>query len=121
MGGILISAKKSFEHMENPIAVLKILKACGLRYKEEKCKFVPEEITYLGFTINKDGILPNPEKIRHLLRADIPKNVTQHKSVLRMLKYYHRHLLNLLKPLDKLRKKNTRWDWGISKQKHVKN
>lgn len=57
--------------------------------------FISDEGTYLRFIINKCGISPSVEKIHDLLRADIPKNVTQLKSFLGMLNYYHRHLLDL--------------------------
>ena len=57
--------------------------------------FISDEVTYLRFIINKCGISPSVKKTRDLLRANIPKNVTQLKSFLGMLNYYHRHLLDL--------------------------
>ena len=44
-----------------------------------------DEVSYLGFIINKDGISPNPDKIRDLLKANIPENFTHLKSFLEML------------------------------------
>ena len=82
-----------------------------------------DEVSYLGFIINKDGISPNPDKIRDLLKANIPENVTQLKSFLRMLDYYHRHLSNLadtLEPLQKLLRKNIKWKLGEKQIKAFK-
>ena len=46
-----------------------------------------KEVSRLGFTINKNGIPPNLDKIREFLKANIPKNVTQLKSFLGMFNY----------------------------------
>ena len=78
------------------------------------------EVTYLGFRINKEGITPIPERIQDLLKAPIPKDVTQVKSFLGMLNYYHRHLPNLaetLEPLHRLLRKNEKWVWGNEQTK----
>ena len=75
----------------------------------EKIQFTSDEVSYLGFIINKYGILLNHVKIRNLLKANIPENVTQLKSFLGMLNYYHRYLsdlANTLEPLHKLLRKN---------------
>ena len=52
MDDVLISGEYSCEHMKNLVAVLKVLKACGLRLKEEKSEFISDEVTYLGLIIN---------------------------------------------------------------------
>ena len=75
----------------------------------EKIEFTSDEVSYLGFIIKKYGILLNHVKIRNLLKANIPENVTQLKSFLGMLNYYHRYLpdlANTLEPLYKLLRKN---------------
>ena len=74
-----------------------------------KIEFTSDEVSYLGFIINRYGILLNHVKIRNLLKANIPENVTQLKSFLGMLNYYHRYLsdlANTLEPLYKLLRKN---------------
>ena len=52
MDDVLISGEYSCEHMKNLVAALKVLKACGLRLKEEKNEFISDEVTYLGLIIN---------------------------------------------------------------------
>ena len=59
-----------------------------------------DEVSYLDFIINKDGISSNADKIRDLLKAIIPENVTRLKSFLGLLNYYHRHLSNLANTLE---------------------
>ena len=77
------------------------------------------EVIYLGFRINKEGVAPVPERVEDLKEAKTPGDVTQLKSFLGMVNYYHRHLPNLahsLEPLHKLLRKNTEWKWG--KEQH---
>ena len=76
------------------------------------------EVVYLSYRISKDGVTPIPEKIEPILKAPKPENVSQLKSFLGMLNYYHRHLPNLasiLEPMHLLLRKNVKWNWG-SKQ-----
>ena len=71
-------------------------------------------VTYLGFRINKDGILPLPEKVEIIKNAHVPKNVTELKSFLGFINYYHRHLQNFLSFLELLQcllRKETPWKW----------
>ena len=82
------------------MAVLKVFKNCGLTLKQKKYEFMSDEVSYLDFIINKDGISSNADKIRDLLKAIIPENVTQLKSFLGLLNYYHRHLSNLANALE---------------------
>ena len=81
------------------------------------------EITYLGFCINQEGISPVDEKIKPILEALVPQNVTQLKSFLRMLNYYHHHIPNMadiLEPLHCLLRKNCTWNWSERQEKAFK-
>ena len=62
--------------------------------KLRKCVFLQPEVTYLGFRINKDGVLPLPEKVEIIKNTQVPKNVAELKSFLGFINYYHRHLQN---------------------------
>ena len=111
---ILISGRNDVEHLENLKSVLSILKSVGLRLKFRKCVFLQTEVTYLGFRINKDGVLPLPEKVEIIKNAQVPKNMTELKSFLDFINYYHRHLQNFssfLEPLHCLLRKETPWKW----------
>ena len=51
------------EHFDNLRKVLKIIYDNSLRLKLQKCVFMQDELVYLGFKINKNGIFPVKEKI----------------------------------------------------------
>ena len=59
---ILISGKDDSDHLANLTAVLKIIDDSGLHLKRGKCTFMAEEVTYLGFKINKHGRAPLAER-----------------------------------------------------------
>lgn len=49
---------------------------------EEKCIFFTEELGYLGFNINSEGVTPSKESIQAVLNAPEPKNMTELASYL---------------------------------------
>ena len=58
--------------------------------------------------------MPLPEKVEIIKNAQVPKNVTELKSFLGFINYYHRHLQNfssLLEPLHCLLRTETPWKW----------
>ena len=97
--------------MNNLKSVFIVLKGNGLRLKREKCVFLKDEVCYLGYKINKDGLTPIPEKIDAVLNAPTPKNVTELKAFLGMLNYYRflDRLSTILEPLHKLLRKQQSW------------
>ena len=100
---ILIYSKNDKEHFENLSKVLEIIKINGLRLKLNKCAFMQDEVIYLGYKINKDGIFPVKEKIEAIKSAKKPTNVSELKSFLGLLNYYHRHFQNFADTLEPLR------------------
>ena len=109
---ILISGKNDKEHFENLSKVLEIIKVNGLRLKLNKCAFMQDEVIYLGYKINKDGMFPVKEKIEAIKSAKKPTNVSELKSFLGLLNYYHRHFQNFadtVEPLHNLLQKGVKW------------
>ena len=91
---MLISGKNDEEHLKTLETVLKIIFENGLKLKLQKCVFMQPEVTYLGYGVNKNGISPLPEKVDIIKSVESPKNVTELKSYLGLINYYHRHLPN---------------------------
>ena len=109
---ILITGRNRDEHLANLKETFRIIKACGLRLKKEKCIFFAPEIEYLGYCINSEGTSPVESKITPILNLPTPTNITQLKSFLGALNFYHRHLPNsshLLELLHKLLGRDTLW------------
>ena len=119
---ILISTKNDIEHFNNLWNVLKIIYDNGLRLKLQKCVFMQDEVVYLRFKINKNGIFPVKEKIVAIKNAEEPKHFSELKSFLGLLNYYHRHFqgfIDTLEPLHNLLRKVVKWEWQEREKKCI--
>ena len=116
---ILVSSKNNQDHFDNLKQVLKVIKANGLRLRLKKCNFMQNEVIYLGYKINMDSIFLVKEKIDAIKSTKEPTNVSELKSFLGLLYYYHRHFQNFadtLKPLHNLLRKGVKWEWTEKEQ-----
>ena len=79
---ILVSGKNDQDHFDNLKQVLKVIKANGLRLRLKKYAFIQNEVIYLGYKINKDGIFPVKEKIDAIKSAKEPTNVSELSTII---------------------------------------
>lgn len=117
---ICITGKDETEHLERLDAVLQRLQAAGLTLQRDKCEFFKDEISYLGYIINKDGLKKCPNKVKAIVEAPTPNNVTQLQSFLGLVNYYRNFVPSastILNPLYELLKKNVKWDWSTEHAK----
>ena len=85
-----------------------------------KCEFVTTKTVYLGLEYSGNGLRPVESSVQAVKQAPIPKNVSQLRSFLGMVQYYHQFLPNLatiLQPLHELLKKGVGWKWSDKCQK----
>lgn len=90
--------------------MLQGLEQYGLRANLDKCEFF--KISYSGHVIDKDGLHKSDEKTNE--RAPKPENVSQLRSFLGLVNYYHSFLPNLasvMGPLNELLQNNKKWVW----------
>lgn len=111
---ILITGGNRKQHLDRLKNVLEKLNNAGLKISLEKCQFFMNEVSYLGFNINKDGLHTSKSKVEALKDAPIPSSITQLKSFLGLINYYGNFVPNLatvLHPLYDLLKDNVEWKW----------
>ena len=109
---ILITGTTQEEHLRNLEEVLSRLEKANIRLKLCKCAFFLPSVDYLGHRISAQGLQPLADKVKAILDAPAPRNVSQLKSFLGSLNYYSKFLPNLsstLAPLYRLLHKNARW------------
>ena len=85
--------------------VLDRLHKYNLHLKLPKCEFFIPEVVYLGLKISAVRVEPVEEKINAVKKANTPRNVSELRSFLGMVQYYHSFLPGLatmLVPLHKL-------------------
>ena len=111
---MIIKGATDEEHLQNLSLVLQRIEQHGLRANLEKCEFFRDKISYCGHVIDKDGLHKSSEKTDAVKNAPKPKNVSQLRSFLGLVNYYHRFLPNLstvVGPLNELLQNNWKWKW----------
>ena len=116
---ILVTGRTEQEHLETLDKVLTCLQQAGMRLKRSKCAFMLPAVEYLGHRISSEGLHPTQEKIRAILEAPAPQDVTQLRAFPGLINYYSKfvgQLSSILAPLYKLLEKKTKWVWGEPQQ-----
>ena len=106
---ILVTGATTEEHLRNLAAVLARLQAAGLRLNKSKWFFLRYRIVYLGHAI---GLHPTEDKVKAIKEVPKCRNITELRSFLGIINYYHKFLPDLsgrLQPLYKLLRKKSRW------------
>ncbi len=117
---IVITGKTDQDHLDGLEKVLKRLSKHGVRAKKAKCRFFQDSVEFLGHLIDADGIHTTPEKLRSIVDAPIPQNITELRSFLGLLNYYNKFVpqaATTLHPLNSLLCKNATWSWTSECQK----
>ncbi|KII65467.1 hypothetical protein RF11_14390 [Thelohanellus kitauei] len=79
---IIISGKDDDEHLKNLTEVLKRLSTHNISTKLEKCQFMKSKVSYMGHTLDAEGIHPQEDNIKSIRYQRTPTNITQLKSFL---------------------------------------
>jgi transposase InsO family protein len=111
---IIIVTQTFEEHLETLQEVLKRLRDAGLSLSRDKCQFCREELRFLGYVVNKQGLLVDPAKVQAILEIPTPKSVTEVRRLVGMASWYRRFVRDfstVIAPLTNLLKKNTRFLW----------
>ena len=123
---ILLSGVTKADFLRTLHKVLTRIQDAGLRLNKEKCNWCMTEITYLGYRINAEDISPTTDKVKAIVEAHIPTNITELKAYLGLINFYRTFIPNastVLEPLNSLLRKDVQWHWNQSQQhafKHSK-
>ena len=116
---MLAYSENFHQHVQDLRAVLRRLKAKGIKLNPGKCVFFRKEIRYLGRLISGDGFRPDPDDVKALDKCKIPpKNVGELRSIIGLLGYYRCYLKGFsqrLKPIYDLLQKGE----GKATKKHL--
>ena len=117
MDDILVYGKSVEEHDSNLEEVLNTVQSSGLKLNKSKCEFRKEELGYFGHRVGKNGVKPDPEKVRAIVELSPPTSVSELRRLLGMINYLGKFLPDLstvLQPLNDLLKGSSTWVWGPS-------
>ena len=79
-------------HLKDLEEVFDRLRKSKLKLKPSKCHFFQNEIKYLGHIITKNGVKPDPDKIKAIIHMPVPTNLTQLQSFLGLIGYYRKFI-----------------------------
>ena len=101
---ILVFSQTFEQHVEHIRAVLKRLRAAGIKLKASKCELFKQEVSYLGRIITPEGYKLNDAHTAALttFKSDTPKTVGELRRLLGLLGQFRRFIQNfsvIAKPL----------------------
>ena len=85
-----------------------------MKLKLTNCEFGQSEIQFLGHIINHEGIRTLPEKTEEISKIKAPRNANEVHAFLGLLNYDCRFIpafSDLMHPIQKLLKKNVKFEW----------
>lgn len=102
---ILIFSPDNSSHQTHLHNVLQKLHDNNLLINMGKCEFFSEEVQFLGHLISSKGVRPIPARLEAISLIKLPKTVTNLRSFLGTVNFYHRFIpdaSSLLAPLSSL-------------------
>lgn len=111
---ITVTGKDFSSHMQNLKSVLSKLRNAGLKLNYSKCQFFKNEINYLGFCINKNGLKKNNDRVSSIINAPIPTCIPELRAFIGLSNYYSKFIENYadkMEPLYHLLRKDSKFVW----------
>ena len=112
---LLVVSKGSFDtHMIHLEKVLTRLAEAGLKINASKSHFCCDELEYLGYLINREGVRPTMKKVEAIKKIATPTTRKQLRSFIGMVNYYRDmwpKRSHLLAPLSALTSSKVKWKW----------
>ena len=109
---LLIWGENDDEHDARLKQVLNRAREVNLKFNAKKCRIRQEEVPYVGHVLSKEGLKPDPEKIRAVQQMQPPQNTKELKSFLGFIQYLAKFMPNMASksaPLRELLEKEVAW------------
>ncbi|CAB0001535.1 unnamed protein product, partial [Nesidiocoris tenuis] len=87
---VLVASSSLQEHLEHLRVVFGRLRDYGVSVNPAKCRFGVSTLSFLGYSVNSEGIRPIPERVSSLLDAGRPDTCRDLRSFLGAINYYRR-------------------------------
>ena len=98
------------EHNKNLKTLHQRILDSGLKINPKKCKLAVTKIIFNGHILTADGISPDPEKIKSIKQLQVPKNITEIKSLLGITNFCNKFIPDYSTITAPLRRQLTRKD-----------
>ena len=102
------------DHDDTFLKVMELAKKVGMRFNPKKCQFKQRSVKFFGLILTREGIIPDPAKIKALRNLPEPKDEKLLQLFLGMVNYLSRfkpNVANLTHNLRDLLKKGSDSTW----------
>ena len=116
---VVVFSKTYDEHLAQLSSVLAAIKKAGLRLKVNKCRFGETKLSMLGHIVDKDGVYPDPEKVRAVKDFPRPTDVRSTQSFIGLCSYYRKFIRNfaeIARPITSLTKTSVPFVWDTDQE-----
>lgn len=111
---ILIAQDTAEEMMKTVREICETFRTFTLRINPEKMELLKDSVSFLGFTISSEGILPSSDKTSAINNVKPPKNTHDVLSFLAMTNFFKQFIPDhsrLCEPLYHLVRKDVKFEW----------
>ena len=112
---ILCHAKSHDEGIRALRKIFLRLRQYGLKVNPRKCEFGLSKVNFLGFELNKDGIMPGKTKSLAIMQFPVPNTVRKIRQFLGLANYFRgfiRNFTEISAPLVALTTQSNSWKSG---------
>lgn len=113
MDDVIVYSKSIEQHAQHLSLILRKLREVNLKVQLDKTEFLHKEVAFLGHIVSRNGIKPNPEKIKAVQEYPIPTTPRQIKQFLGLAGYYRKFIKDFSKiahPMTKCLRKGSKVD-----------
>ena len=111
---LMIGSRDVGSHLDKLGLVLQRLREANLKLSPSKCKIMRSEVTFVGLTINREGVTVNKDRVEDLMMIKAPGNKNELQKILGFYGYNRKFLKNyaaLAKPMYALLRKDAVFNW----------
>ena len=111
---VIIFSETLQDHVRHLRMVFDRIRAANLKLNPKKCKFMCDEVDYLGHLVTPAGLRPNNRNLDAVKHFPVPTNLRQLRQFLGLTSHYRRFIMNysqLAHPLYQLTRKGALFHW----------
>ena len=116
---VLVISRTLDDHLEHLRCVIQRIHDAGLKLKPSKCRFIRDEVEYLGHLITPQGLKTNSRLTAAITEFPRPRNLPEVRRFLGLSSYYRRFVPNFSKiasPLQALTRKGAEFIWTSERE-----